>query len=35
MLLYEILNLEIRITHLDAECLCFVTSRNSAAVVVG
>ena len=30
---YKVANLEERITHLNAECFCFVRSRNGAAVV--
>ena len=35
VLLDNISDFEKRITHLNAECLCFVTSGNSAAIIVG
>jgi hypothetical protein len=35
MFLYYMLDLEIWISHLDAQCLGFIATCNSAAIIVG
>ena len=35
MFLHTVSDLEERIAHLYAECLCFIAARNSTAVIVG